>query len=153
MKVLNLLLIVERSSGNVIWEIQNDALGGQHDVQMIPEGTILVFANNTYSPDLAHSQVWEFDVETKEIIWRFTEKQSPMNFFSTQISGVQRPSSGNTLICEGAKGCIFETTPDCEVVWEFVSPYWREHPIFGSMNWIFRARRYAFDSPEMKNRV
>ena len=48
-----------------------------------------------------------------------------MNFFSTHISGVQRLASGNTLICEGAKGAIFEATPDRDVVWHYVNPNWQ----------------------------
>lgn len=153
MKVLNLLLIVERATGNVVWTFQSDGLGGQHDVQITPQGTILVFANNTYSPDLAHSQVWEIDIETKEIIWRFTEKHNPMNFFSTHISGVQRLSSGNTLICEGAKGCLMEVTPDRNVVWQYVSPFWASHPKFVEINWIYRARHYDPGASELKGLV
>lgn len=149
LKVLNLLLIVSRKTGEIVWSFQNDGLGGQHDVQMTASGTILVFANGTYSPDLAHSQVWEIDRESKEIIWRFTEKQNPMNFFSTHISGVQRLASGNTLICEGAKGCLMEVTPDRDVIWQYVNPHWQAHPKFTNINWIFRARHYAPDSPEV----
>ena len=150
LKVLNALLIIERKTGNVIWTFHYDGLGGQHDAQMTPQGTILVFANNTYSPGLAHSQVWEIDVETKEIVWRFTEKRNPMNFFSTHISGVQRLSSGNTLICEGAKGCIFEVTRERDVVWQYINPYWASHPKFNEINWLYRARHYDLNSPEVR---
>ncbi len=150
-KVLNLLLIVSRETGDIVWELQDDALGGQHDVQMTDSGTILVFANGTYSPDLAHSQVWEIDRDSKEVIWKFTEKNNPMNFFSTHISGVQRLASDNTLICEGAKGAIFEVTPDCDVVWHYVNPNWQSHPKFTNINWVYRARHCAADSPEIQN--
>ncbi len=74
-----------------------------------------------------------------------------MNFFSTHLSGVQRLASGNTLICEGAKGAIFEVTPDRDVVWHYVNPNWQSHPKFTSINWVFRARHYAPDSPEIAN--
>lgn len=150
-KVLNLLAIVSRETGAIVWEFQDDALGGQHDAQMTESGTILVFANGTYSPDLAHSQVWEIDKESKNVVWRFTERKNPMNFFSTHISGVQRLPSGNTLICEGAKGAIFEVTPDHDVVWHYVNPNWQSHPGFASINWIYRARHYAPDCPEIEN--
>lgn len=148
-KVLNLLLIVSRKTGEILWEFQDDALGGQHDAQVTDEGTILVFANGTYSSDLMHSQVWEIDRESKEIIWRYTEKRNPMNFFSTHISGVQRLNSGNTLICEGSKGCIQEVTPNCDVVWQYVNPHWQPHPKFTNINWLFRARHYMPDAPEV----
>ncbi len=152
-KVLNLLVILDRASKKVVWEFQHDDLGGQHDVQMLPNGNILVFANGTYGSDLIHSSVWEIDPKTKEVVWKFTEKRNPLNFFSTHISGCQRLSSGNTLICEGGKGTIFEVTPDRDVVWQYISPYWNQHPVFVEINWIFRARRYAADSPQIQNRV
>ena len=152
-KVMNLLLIVERATGRVVWEFQNDALGGQHDAQLTADGTVLVFANGCYSSDLIHSQVWEIDRATKEVVWRYREKHNPLNFFSPHISGCQRLASGNTLICEGGKGTILEVTPECDVVWQYISPYWNSHPVFTEINWIFRARRYAADSPEIRNRV
>ena len=30
---------------------------------------------------------------------------------------------GNTLICEGSNGRIFEVTPAGEIVWEYVNPF------------------------------
>ena len=38
------------------------------------------------------------------------------------ISGAQRLPNGNTLICSGANGTLFEVTPDKEVVWKYVNP-------------------------------
>lgn len=69
------------------------------------------------------------------------------------IGGCQRLPGGNTLICEGAKGCIFEVTPEGDGVWEYVSPYFNHHPMFGAINWLLRARHYAADSAEIRNRV
>ena len=44
-------------------------------------------------------------------------------FYSSHISGAQRLPNGNTLICEGRTGRIFEITAQGEVVWEYVNPY------------------------------
>ncbi|MBT4940429.1 MAG: aryl sulfotransferase, partial [Rhodospirillaceae bacterium] len=76
-----------------------------------------------------------------------------LSFYSPHISGMQRLANGNTLICEGGKGCIFEVTPEGEVVWEYVSDTWTHNPAQGDVNWIFRAYRYAADSPQIQNRV
>jgi hypothetical protein len=38
------------------------------------------------------------------------------------ISGAQRLPNGNTLICSGANGTIFEVTPKKKVVWKYVNP-------------------------------
>ena len=74
------------------------------------------------------------------------------SFFSANISGAQRLWSGNTLICEGNRGCLFEVAPDGEIVWEYVNPYLSPHPAFGTTNWIFRAYRYAPDAPQLQGR-
>ena len=77
-------------------------------------------------------------------------------FHSPFISGAQRLWSGNTLICEGMWGRIFEVTPDKELVWEYVSPYFTPQDAKGPMagnNNVFRAYRYAVDGPEIQGRV
>ena len=152
-KVLNLIFIVDRQTNCVIWSCQNDEMGGQHDAQMLDSGNILLFANGAYASDLHYSQVWEIDPAKDEIVWTFKVKDNPQSFFSPHIGGCQRLHSGNTLVCEGAKGCIFEVTPDGDIVWEYVSPHTVEVPVFGKINWLFRARHYLPDSAEIQNRV
>lgn len=152
-KTLNLLVILDRGTGKVRWAFQDDDLGGQHDAQMIETGNVLVFANGAYASDIHFSSVWEIEPETGEVVWRYKAKRNACSFYSPHISGCQRLAGGNTLICEGAKGAIFEVTPECDVVWEYVCPYWGAHPHFGEINFIFRARRYEADSPEIRNRV
>jgi len=150
-KVLNLVFIVSRETGDVLWHYQNDKMGGQHDVQMLSNGNILLFANGAYAADLHHSQVWELDPKTRDIVWTYKAQDNPQSFFSPHIGGCQRLPSGNTLICEGAKGCVFEVTPSGEVVWEYVSPYQVNTPQFGKINWLFRARCYAHESAELQH--
>ena len=152
-KTRNLVFIVERSSGALLWHYQNDDMGGQHDAQMLDNGNILLFANGTYAQDLHHSQVWEIDPATDEIVWRYKARDNPMSFFSPHIGGCQRLASGNTLICEGAVGCLFEVTPEGDVVWEYVCPHFNYHPMFGNINWLYRARHYPPDGPEIRNRT
>ena len=50
------------------------------------------------------------------------------DFYSSFISGAQRLSNGNTLICSGTNGTIFEVTPDKEIVWKYVNPFKNEVP-------------------------
>ena len=152
-KVLNLVLIVDRRNGDLLWHYQNDEMGGQHDAQMLENGNILVFANGTYAPDLHFSQVWEIDPKSNTVEWTYHAKDNPQSFYSPHIGGCQRLHTGNTLICEGAKGCIFEVTPDGEIVWEYVCPFTAEVAKFGKINWLFRARHYLPDGPEIRNRA
>lgn len=148
-KVLNLLLIIDRETSEIAWHYQNDAMGGQHDAQPLDNGNLLCFANGAYSRDLHHSQVWEIDPRTNEVVWQYRSKDNPQSFFSPHIGGCQRLASGNTLVCEGAKGCVFEVTPDGDIVWEYICPTFSETPGFGKINWLFRARHYAPGVPEL----
>jgi hypothetical protein len=156
-RVFDLIVIVDRQTGKLKWEYQNHALGGQHDCQELENGNILVFANghNTSSPGPNYSQVWEIERSTQEIVWRYFPKKNPLTFWSPHISGCQRLSSGNTLITEGGKGCIFEVTPEGEVVWEYINPFYGRHGEIpdGEINWVFRAKRYMSGSPEIADRV
>jgi hypothetical protein len=43
-------------------------------------------------------------------------------FYAPFISGAQRLANGNTLICSGTNGTVFEVTPKAEVVWKLVNP-------------------------------
>ena len=152
-KRLNAMVIVSRSENRVIWALRDERMGGQHDARMTPEGNVMVFGNGLYAPDLSHSCVWEFDPKTSKLQWHYVAKVNHLSFYSPHMSSAQRLWSGNTLICEAAKGCIFEVTPDRDVVWEYVNPYWHTQPDTGDQNWVFRARRYASDGPEIQNRV
>ncbi len=53
--------------------------------------------------------------------WNYHAPDS-VSFYSYFISGARRLPSGNTLICEGEKGRMFEVTYTGEKVWEYVNP-------------------------------
>jgi hypothetical protein len=53
-----------------------------------------------------------------EPIWKY---EDPGNFFSSNISGAERLPGGNTLICSGSTGRIFEVTRSGNIVWEHIN--------------------------------
>jgi len=53
-------------------------------------------------------------------VWHY-EAKSRTDFFSSEISGAQRLPNGNTLICAGVVGHLFEITPSGEMVWQYVN--------------------------------
>jgi len=57
----------------------------------------------------------------KEANWIYTDENKP-DFFSQNISGSQRLENGNTLICSGSVGTIFEISPGKKIVWKYVYP-------------------------------
>jgi len=63
-------------------------------------------------------------------------------FYSDYVSSAQRLPNGNTLITNGAVGQFQEVTPDHEVVWEYISPYYNKN---GNYNLVYRAMRVPYD--------
>jgi hypothetical protein len=87
-------------------------------------------------------------MNTRQIIWQYYP-QLVFSLFSGHIAGAERLSNGNTLICEGQSGRIFEVTPECEICWEWISPFLL--PFKGvQSSMLFRAHRYMPDGLELK---
>jgi len=146
----------------------NQKFYGQHDAQWIEaglpdEGKIMVFNNGQGRPDGNYSSVdiitpplnsdGTYTIEDEnaygpeEQFWRYTTTAN--DFYSPRVSGAQRLPNGNTLICEGVKGRIFEVDQTSGTHWYYVSPV-----IGGNIapqgtqanaNDVFRAYRYPID--------
>jgi hypothetical protein len=176
----NIIAIIERKEGKVVWKVGPDysaspalrKLGqmiGPHHAHMIPkglpgEGNVLIYDNGGtggYGASNAkrdHSRVIEFNPVTLEKVWEYSaitaglRRHDNYKFYSPYISSAQRLPNGNTLITEGADGRIFEVTPECTIVWEYVCP------IFGvkDRNWnkVYRAYRVPYEwVPQLKKPV
>jgi len=88
--------------------------------------------------------------------WEY-HSPDPKDFFSSFISGAQRLPNGNTMICEGARGRVFEVTPDHRIVWDFRHPFNDIDPADGPggggpPNALFRATRIPIDAPGLKGK-
>jgi hypothetical protein len=64
--------------------------------------------------------------------------------------------NGNTLICEGAPGRIFEVTRNKEIVWEYINPMLAPSGVGLTdaelANSVFRAHRYGPDHPALQDK-
>ena len=149
---LNSIVVIDRATRRVRWEHRDDSWGMQHDPTQLANGNILLFANGVNTPTNPFSRVIEFDPKAKKTVWEYRGRPS-YTFFSPHISGAQRLASGNTLICEGQWGRIFEVTQEGATVWEYVSPFMGADRNGDPSNEVFRAYRYAADSPELRRRV
>ena len=141
----------------------NQILYGPHDAHWIKEslpgaGNILIYNNGWARPPVNYSSVVEMDPKTGEIIWEYKSK-SENSFYSHHISGAQRLPNGNTMICSGNHGHIFEVTKEGEVVWEYINPVtsggikgWFDDAGFEANNMVFRAHRYGPDYPGLKGK-
>ncbi|MEO0079691.1 MAG: aryl-sulfate sulfotransferase [candidate division WOR-3 bacterium] len=160
--------------GNTIGQ----TLFGQHDAQWIPPGLpgaghILVFNNGLGRTPVPYSSVDEFvppmdsagfyhlgpdsAYGPAEPVWSYVASPRE-SLYSSTISGCQRLANGNTLICAGETGTIFEVTPDHRLVWKYINPVTRNGPqMQGSIlpigsNMVFKARKYAPDYPGLAGR-
>lgn len=143
LRQLDLVMIADRESKEIVWTYTGDYKGGmsgQHDSHMIEkglpgEGNIIIFDNGA-SPttDLSHcgaSFVLEVDPTAKKTVWVYDKREQ---FHSNFTSSCQRLPNGNTLTLEAAHKCLYEVTPECEIVWEH---------IFAEPPFIQRAYRYG----------
>ena len=114
----------------------------QHDVHWIPrglrgEGHLLAFNNGHRGQEGPYSSVDELVLPVdaqgryahkpgtafgpEKPLWSYTAPKKT-DFFSPNISGAQRLPNGNTLICSGVNGTIFEVTAEKDVVWKYINP-------------------------------
>jgi hypothetical protein len=149
---LNMIGIIDRQTRRMKWAHRDDSWGMQHDCELLENGNITLFANGCNIPTTPFSRVVEFDPRTRRTVWEYRGKPSH-TFFSPHISGAQRLWTGNTLICEGQWGRIFEVTPSGHIVWEYVSPFMGPNADGDASNEVFRAYRYAKASPQIRGRV
>lgn len=159
-------------------------LFGQHSAYWIPQGIpdgekIMLFNNGTGRPDGAYSTV-EIIVPAmddyfagtyfyipgnsygpKESEWIY-KAVIPTDFYSSFISSAQRLPNGNTLICQGQDGYIFEIDQEEQIIWEYINPSTSQGsikqgeaiPITNgrNANITFRATKYALDYPAFEGR-
>jgi hypothetical protein len=164
----------------------NRILYQQHDAQWIPDSCpgashILIFNNGIDRPSPQYSTIEEvvLPCDSQGVFpalpagqawlpstsyWTY-KAANPTDFYSAEISGVQRLPNGNTLICEGLKGHFFEITPEKQIVWRYVSPLVDQDtlaqgddpsgdidPRGHQNNAVFKIHRYAPDYPGLTGR-
>jgi hypothetical protein len=123
--------------------VKDQKLFGPHNGHWIArglpgEGHILIFNNGMRRTGGAYSTVDELvtPVNAKggyervngkafgpdKVAWSYAAPKRT-DFYSAFISGAQRLPNGNTLICAGAGGTVFEVTPKGdEIVWKYINP-------------------------------
>jgi outer membrane protein assembly factor BamB len=154
---LSTIAIIDRQTGEFTWKFGSPHLAQQHAPAPLPNGHILVFDNGTRRPDhfMPFSRVLEINPTTSEIVWSYQERME-VDFFAPHLSSAQRLPNGNTLICEGTFGRLFEVAPTGETVWEYANPYYSapaDKPESPPRNAIFRAYRYSAEQIEAARRT
>ncbi len=115
----------------------DQVLFGQHDPHWIPQGlpgagNILIFNNGSERDGRPYSSVDELtppinidgtylrlpgeSFGPEKLAWTYKD---PATLFSPRVSGAQRLPNGNTLICSGETGHVFEVDTAGKTVWDF----------------------------------
>ncbi len=150
--------IVDRTSGNFRWKWGPGEISHQHHPTMLDNGRVLLFDNGSHhARGVPYSRVIEVDPTTNQIEWEYLA-DPPFSFFSPLISSAQRLANGNTLICEGCTGRMFEVTGNREIVWEYINPFTQPgaRAVGGGpldlSNTVFRAHRYGPEHLALKGK-
>ena len=137
--------IVNKATGEFTWKWGRGQIDHQHHPTWLDSGNILLFDNGFHRPRASFSRVIEVDPKTGEIGWEY-KGTPPLSFYSQAVSSADRLPNGNTLICEGSPGRIFEVTHEKEIVWEYINPFFIPPGPEGPnelTNAVFRAHRYG----------
>lgn len=143
--------IIDKASRQLVWRFGHPETSGQHHARWLPNGNIQMFDNGLRREGLPYSRVIEVDPATKEIVWQF-QANPPFSFFSPNVSSAERLPNGNSLVCEGLSGRIFEVTLRGDIVWEWHNPC--ANTIRGTQTtfMLWRAHRYSPDHPGLRGR-
>jgi len=154
---IDTICIIDKATGNIKWQWGPGEVSHQHAPTLLDNGNILLFDNGAHRKDgslINYSRAVEVDPATNNIVWEY-KGDPPRSFYSSLISNCQRLPNGNTLICEGMKGRVFEVTTDGEIVWEYLNPFYGYHDVhgyYGHSNSLFRAYRYMPDHLGLKDK-
>jgi hypothetical protein len=143
--------VIDKATRRLTWRFGHPVTSGQHHARWLANGNIQMFDNGLRREGVPFSRVIEVDPATDTVAWEY-QANPPFAFFSPIVSSADRLDNGNTLICEGVSGRIFEVTREGETVWEWHNPF--NHTIRGDQNsfMLWRAHRYGPDHPALAGR-
>jgi hypothetical protein len=153
---------------------EDQQLYAHHDARWIPkglpgEGNIMIFNNGYGRPGGDYSSVVEItpprdqsgayaiqsDSRFGPTRPTWTYPASGRGTFAADfLSGAQRVANGNTFICSGPTGRLFEVTSDGNIVWEYLNPFRGDapNPAGDPRHSVFRASIIEADHPALAGR-
>ena len=101
-------LIKIKEDGTLLWECPN---GNGHDVQLLPNGNVLIVTGKVQEIAPDKRVVWELGAPTVR-----------------SAESAQRLPNGNTVIADNGQNCVLEVNSKGEVVWRFDVPNSNNRP-------------------------
>jgi len=150
----NTVAIINRNTGSVTWQWGEGALAHQHCASILDNGNILIFNNGFHPYGFAwgYSKIMEINPKSNKVVWTYGGGEDTTEFYSATMASCQRLPNGNTLICEGTTGRIFEVDPHLKMVWEFSNnlPLYAPYPAQTRSHMVCSAYRYGHDYAGLK---
>jgi hypothetical protein len=143
--------IIDKASKTLTWRFGAPVTSGQHHARWLPNGNIHIFDNGIRREGLPFSRIIEVEPKAKAIVWEY-QANPPFSFFSPKVSAADRLPNGNTFICEGLSGRLFEVTRRGETVWEWHNPFVHTVRNTQANFMLWRAHRYSADHPALQGR-
>lgn len=152
------IAVIDKKTGNIKWRWGQGVIAHQHTPTMLDNGNILVFDNGFHPTGFpfGYSRIIEINPGNGQIVWSYEgPEKSPQLFYSSIMSSCQRLPNGNTFICEGTTGRLFEVSAGGDLVWEYVNnlPSYEPSPIKTKSCMVYSAYRYGMDYPGLRRPV
>jgi hypothetical protein len=169
--------VIGKETGEILWRWGKGELAHPQHASLLDNGNVLLFDSGYHRAgiNMANSRVVEVvpysdldsgrhagrksgrdteqntgrdnSRETGRVAWSYTDGVNQL-FYSSGLSGAQRLPNGNTLVCEGVRGRLFEVTPEGHPVWEYVNHLSGEEsdPTAPRRHFqVYSAQRYGMD--------
>jgi len=122
----NTLVVIEKKSGKVIWQWGTNELAHPYYLSVLDNGNVLVFDDglHAFAAHGCYSRALEVNIKTSEMVWSHGAfGEIFRTFYSPMMSNCQRLPNGNTLICEGITGNLFEVSGNGALGWSYINAF------------------------------
>jgi hypothetical protein len=116
------VVVIKKESGEIVWHWGPGELAHPQQASILDNGNVLIFDSGYHRAGInsANSRIVELEPYSGRIVWSYAEGANRL-FYSSGLSNAQRLPNGNTFVCEGIRGRLFEVTAEGLPVWEYVN--------------------------------
>jgi hypothetical protein len=137
------IFVIDRITKKIKWS-RTGPTQFQHDPDFRPDGTITIFDNRGYAPASAQnnwlgnrsgSRIIAIRPDRREVETLY-QSDARNKFYTPRRGKHEWLANGNLLITETDAGRAFETTPNGDVIWQYVNRYDDKE-----VGWLMKASR------------
>lgn len=122
MRNIELMLVLDPDTGQIKYATGLPARM-QHDIDLLPNGHMLMFDNRGDSNGTAYSRVIEMDPVTQAITWSFSATPEGEELDSRFFGENERLKNGHTMIVNARQGRVQEVGQQGRRLhWQFITP-------------------------------